>query len=440
MTSFIMEPERRTPEIAKTDVLVVGGGPAGFAAAIAAQREGVHTMLIDRNAFLGGTLTGTTLGTIGGLFTVTETEITTIVRGIADELLGRLSANGYVTEPRRFFKTASVAFNYTGLKFVMDDMISAAGVGVLLDVLVVSTIVEADRVRGVIIEGKGGRGFVSAQVVIDATGDGDIAAQAGLPMAFDIEELQFPSAMFRMQNVDNNLAKCVTREILSAHLKKADASGDHHITRFSGNFQLPPPTGTAHCNVTKIAIKGRPVNPLDPFELTQGEFDGRQQIREYERFFRKYVPGFAGAYVGDIGVRLGIRESRRLLGAYVLKAEDVMGCKRFPDAIACGAWPFEIHCKGKDTTWIWVEPGNYYHIPYRSLINSRSPNLIVAGRCISTTHEAQASTRISGACLATGEAAGVAASMAVRDGCPVAKVDINALRDTLRKHGAYLGE
>ncbi len=241
MTSFITEPERRTPEIARTDVLVIGSGPAGFAAALAARREGVHTILIDRNPFLGGTLTATTLGTIGGLFTVTDTDIKTIVRGIADELMGRLSAGGYVTEPRRFYKSASVAFNYTGLKFVMDDMIRAAGVDVLLDVLVVATIMEKGRARGAVIEGKGGRGFVSAQVVIDATGDGDIAAQAGLPMAFDIEELQFPSAMFRMQNVDNSLAGCITREMLSAHLKRADALGNYHITRFSGNFQLPPP-------------------------------------------------------------------------------------------------------------------------------------------------------------------------------------------------------
>ncbi|MDA8228073.1 MAG: FAD-dependent oxidoreductase [Desulfitobacterium hafniense] len=435
----IREPERYTPIIAETDVLVVGGGAAGFAAALAASRQGASTILIERDSFFGGTLTAATLGSFCGLFTVTENEVIPVVKGIASELVERLRASGYATETKRWLKTASVPFDATGLKFVLDDMVVESGVKPILGMMVVGTVMEGDRIQGVIIEGKGGRGFIACQVVIDATGDGDVAAQAGLPLEMNAEDLQFASAMFRFHDVDTDIIKSMTRDKLQQYLTEAADSGKYQLPRLSGGVHLTPKPGTAHCNVTKVSLDGRPVNPLNPLDLSRGEIIGRQQIREYERFFRDRVPGFDRAYVSDVGSRLGIRESRRLKGDYVLTVEDVLGCRRFPDAIACSAWPVEIHGEGKETKWVWIEPGNYYHIPYRSLISSQCSNLLVAGRCISSTHEAQASVRVVGVCLAIGQAAGIAAAIVARDGTNVSEIDITKLQGSLTESGAYLG-
>lgn len=174
-------------------------------------------------------------------------------------------------------------------------------------------------------------------------------------------------------------------------------------------------------------------------QIWNGEIEGRKQIREYERFFRECVPGFERAYVSDIGTRLGIRETRRLVGDYVLTAEDVFACRRFENGIACSAWPVEMHEKGSGTRWQWVTPGDYYHIPFRSLITSKIKNLIVAGRCISTTHEAQASTRVAGICFAVGQAVGIAAAMALNKNNKVLSLNIGELQQYLKKDGAFLG-
>ena len=217
------------------------------------------------------------------------------------------------------------------------------------------------------------------------------------------------------------------------------STGNYNLTRLDGGFHLTPIPGIAHCNVTKVAFKGRPVNPLDIFELSYGELEGRRQIREYERFFRDYVPGFEKAHVTDVGNNLGIREARRLTGDYTLTREDVVNCRHFEDAIACSAWPLEIHGSGAMTTWEWIKPGYYYQIPLRSLFNSECGNLLVAGRCISVSHDAQASIRVSGVCLATGEAAGTAAGMMSSEGKNITELSVNELQDRLRIGGAFLG-
>jgi len=438
-TCFVEDPSRMIAVVAEAEVIVVGAGPAGFAAALAAKRAGASTIFIEKAAYFGGTLTQASLGSFCGLFTVTESEVIPVVQGIASELIERLVKNGSATEPRRWLKTASVPFDVTGLKFVMDDMVIESGMDVILDAMVVGVkVLDDNRIVGVFIETKSGRGFVKGQVLIDATGDADVVALAGLEFEFDPDNLQFPSSMFEFHGVDTLQASTITREDLQGYLAEAACSGRYKLPRLAGGIHLTPRPGTVHCNITKVSIDGRPINPLDLFDNTRGELEGRRQVREYERFFRDCVPGFQQAYIGVVGTRLGIRESRRFKGDYVLTVEDVLSCRRFADAIAASAWPVEMHDKGTQTKWVWVEPGNYYQIPYGSMISSSCPNLLVAGRCICATHDAQASVRVAGPCFAIGEGAGIAAAMASDSGVSVSGISLAKLQSRLREQGAFL--
>jgi hypothetical protein len=440
MARFITEPERKTPILAQAEVVVVGGGPAGFAATLAACKQGAKTLLLEKNGFFGGTLTSVTLGNICGLYTVAlDGMVIPVVQGIAAALVENLMVNGY-GRPNRLLRTATFAFDVSGMKFMMDDMLVASGANLLCDIMVVGVVQKGGKILGVLVEGKGGRGFVEGQVFIDATGDGGLLSQAGVPWEFNPEELQYPTMTFSFCNVDTVEAAPVTREKMPELHQQALAAGKYRLPRQDGGFHLTPLKGVAHCNVTKVSVAGRPVNPLDPWELTYGELEGRRQVREYERFFQDWVPGFATASVCDVGNTLGIRESRRLCGDYRLTLEDIVSSRRFDDTIACSAWPPEIHGKGADTQWIWLNPGEYYQIPYRSLYSSRCRNLLVAGCCISATHEAQASVRVAGVSLATGEAAGTAAALACREGKDVAQVAPVVLQERLKDQGVFLGE
>lgn len=437
--AFVTEPARKIPILDEAEVIVVGGGPSGFAAALAAARQGADTLLILRDSFLGGTLTTTTLGSICGLYSVTEDHLLEVSQGIGKELLGRMANQGWTGQPKRWLKTASLPFDPVGMKFIMDDMLSEGKVRFLFDAFVVSALTEEDHLKGVFIESKGGRHFIGGKVFVDASGDGDLAHFAGVPTEMTLADLQFPSAMFRFHGVDTELAAKYTRPEMTLLLEEAAKSGKYQLPRLTVGFHVTPRPGTVHCNVTKISRNGEPLNPLDPQDLSYGEMEGRRQIREYERFFQECVPGFEKAYVSDIGSRLGIRETRRVMGEYVLEAQDIFACRRFDDVIACSAWPVEMHEKGSGTRWEWVEPGNFYHIPYRCLWSRHCANLLVAGRCISTTHEAQASTRVAGVCFSVGHAAGLAAAQALDNQGLVETVNMKLLQKKLKEQGAFLG-
>ena len=436
--SAIFEPGRKVPIVAESEVIVIGAGPAGFAAALAAKRAGASTILIEKGTFFGGTLTQATLGNFCGLFSVTDSDIIPVVQGIAMELIDRLVTSNYACEPHRLLKTATVSFDVTGLKFVMDDMVTESGLTPILDAMVVGvTVVDDGRIDGVFIETKSGRGYVKGDIFIDASGDADVASFAGLDLDFDPNNLQASSSMFEFHGVDTRCVTTMASEDIERYLVEAVTSGRYKLPRLAGGIHVTPRPGKVHCNITKVSIDGRPLNPLDLFESTRGEIDGRRQVREYERFFRDCVPGFKDAYVGALGTLLGVRESRRLKSDYILTADDLFSCCRFEDAIAASAWPVEMHGKGPKAEWVWIEPGNYYQIPYRSTLSSRCPNLFVVGRCMSATHEAHASLRVSGPCFAIGQAAGTAAAIASSFKLSVADVPIRHLQSLLREQGAF---
>ena len=433
---MIDEPARRTEIRAEVDVLVVGGGSAGIASAISAARKGARVMLVERYGFLGGTLTAVTLGSICGYFTVTEDEIIPVVQGFAGEVAERLRSAGGALPPQRWLQTASVPYDPMALKLLADDLAEEAGVERVYHSYAVGVVRDGCKVGGVIFESKDGRWASLAPVVIDATGDGDIATLAGAGMELSLDQLQFPTTMFRFGGVDTERARHIKRDELHAQLGEAVASGLDLPRTAGGMFSMHP--GTMHLNITRVAEDGRSPNPVDTAELTRAEITGRRQLGLYAEAFRRFVPGFENCYVLEAGAHIGVRESRRVKGDYWLTLDDVMNEGRFDDAVACSAWPLEEHTADRGTRWVWLEPGTYYQIPYRCLLPEGLDGLLVVGRCSSASHDAHASMRVAAVCMALGEAAGVAATMAAESG-DLRAVNTNELQRTLKNQGAFLG-
>lgn len=438
MKAIVEEPARKTDVKYDVDVLVVGGGSAGLAAATAAARNGANVLLAERHGFLGGTLSMVTLGSICGLYTVTDTEVRTVVNGFAGELVDRMRVIGAASGPLRWLKTASMPYDPYALRLVADQMVLDAGVRCALHTTAVAAIMDNKTIRGVIFESRDGRWACRAKAIIDCTGDGNIACLAGVAFDLNLAELQAPTAMFRFAGVDTERAGKLSRDELRACLEEAVASGLDLPRTAGGMFSIRP--GLMHLNITRVMNDGRAPDPLNEAEFTAAEFEGRRQLGLYQEAFRRFVPGFEQCFIADIGTELGVRESRRIRGEYELNLDDVTGQARFDDAVACSAWPVEEHAAGRGTRWVFLDPGTYYHLPFRMMVPKSIENLLVAGRCSSATHDAHASMRVSAICMALGEAAGVAAAQTADAGVPVRHVDVSRLQHQLLRQGAFLGE
>ncbi len=441
MPDSVLEPSRRTPVIAHPDVLVVGGGAAGLAAAVAAARSGAHTLLIERHGFLGGTLSAVTLGTLCGGYRV-EGEggrVHALVGGFYAHLVAALRAQGATLPPRRWLRNVSVPYDPIALREQADRLTAAAGVRVLLHCLLTSVQVDGDRVACAFVEHKGGRAAIRPKMVIDTTGDADLCARAGA--GFDIGDdgsTQFASTMVRLGGVDIERFLSITRAQRLERLEQAAADG-HALPRTSAGLQVHPGTGVVHANITRIREPdGSSPDLLDPWSLSAAEAEGRRQASLYEHVLREYMPGFEHARLVDMGAQLGVRESRLVHGDRQLTEAAVRGCLKPADTIACCAWPMEQHGKGSGTTWDWLPAGDWYGIPYGCLTVRGFDNLLVAGRNLSAEHVAQSSARVAATCMAMGEAAGTAAALAATTGCRAREVDVAGLRATLANAGALL--
>ncbi|NML32211.1 FAD-dependent oxidoreductase [Paraburkholderia antibiotica] len=435
---FLSEPARSIPIRYRPDVLVVGGGPAGIAAATAAARSGASVLICERNGYLGGALTMVTLGSICGLYAVSPEHITPVVRGIGAEIAERLHTYGGTSGPMRWLETASLPYDPNSFKLVADDLTAESGVELAFHCSAVAVTREDARVTGVIFEGVDGRWACMASSIIDCTGDGTVAALAGAGFEHDVPNGQAPTTMFRFGGVDVERARQISRPELHACLERAVASGLSLPRTAGGAFSNQP--HSMHLNITRILRDGVPPNTLDTRELSAAEVEGRRQLRAYLQAFREFVPGYEGCFIADIGASIGVRESRRVMGDYRLTLDDVLHEGRFEDAIACSAWPVEEHGAGRGTRWVFLAPGTYYQIPLRTMLPEGIEGLLVAGRCASASHDAHASMRVAGVCFAMGEAAGVVAAQAASSGTSVRNVDFASVRADLLRRGAFLGE
>jgi hypothetical protein len=440
----VTEPERSTKVLCEAEVVVLGGGPAGIAAAWAAARQGRSTLLVERYGFLGGMGTAAGVTNFCGLHANIHGDIRRVVRGVTDELLERIDALGGLNPPHTIFgRTQAQAYDMSAYKCAADELVLGAGAKLLFHSLAAGVVMRDEgSIDALLVETKSGRRAIRARMFVDASGDGDLAAWAGAPWekGDDGGRLLYPTLMFRLNNVDAARAGSAIAD-LPRLMQEAEAEGAHRFARKGVIIRPQKHPNEWRANVTQVKnADGSAVDSNDALQLSAGEIEGRRQIRDYVRFLREQVPGFEASYLLDIAAQLGIRETRRIAGAYALSAADVLGCASFADSIGVNAWPLERHVAG-DVEWHWPpeEARGYNQLPYRMLLPQGVRNLLVAGRCASMTSEAQSAARVSGGCFVMGQAAGTTAHLALAAGVDPAAVGVAALQAQLVHDGAWLG-
>ena len=442
--------------LSEVDVLVVGGGTAGSVAGIASSRNGANTVIVEQMGFLGGTATG------GLVFPMMPNHVEgrALCSGISSEMQDRLIVT---REGGRDFKGNDGWFNPEALKYVLEDMVNESGCGLLYHVFASTPILEGNEVKGAVIETKVGRRAMMSKVTIDATADADIAVKAGVPFESGRKEdgkCQPMSLRFMVGNID------LPR--FAAFLNRIDTRGEHELpwlecwmvpgrgnpleevfneairegmlerddAAYFQGFSVPGRPGEMGFNCPRIMgdLKGQ-----DPADLTEAEVQGRRRITRYMRFFKRYFEGFENSYISQTATIVGVRESRRIIGEYVLSAEDHLQRRKFEDAVARNRYPIDIHLpQGGTELSKPFGKGEYHEIPYRCLVPLRVDNLLVAGRCLSATFEAQASVRIQPNMRAIGQAAGTAAAICSKEGMHPRALDGKILRSVLKSQGANL--
>ena len=452
----IKEPARELKVRAEVDVLVVGAGPAGIMAAeAAAQDKSLKVMLIEQRGYLGGNLT------IGlPILSFLGPKGNQVVKGGAQRFIDRMWAKGAASEHKPCKNHMSLTIiDPDQAKTVAWEVMDDAGVEVLLYVFVTDTIVEDGKVKGVIIESKAGREVILAKTVIDCTGDGDVAFRAGVECNKGDEKggMQPPTLMYLMRGVEmQKLRDAICNEPEKYDMDVMPPSqfreGKFITVGLRGciieaqkqGYKVPVArtiliTGL---NDDEIWVNMTRVNGIDstePASYTRGEHDARRQMYEVTDYLKNFVPGFESAWIERSAAFLGIRESRVIVGKYVMTAQDILHQKSFDDVIAVAGYPVDIHhAEGGDCTMLFCEDA--YDIPYGVLVPQHIEGLLVAGRCSSMDHEAMAATRVMSTCMALGEAAGVAARVALADGVLPSQVDVKNVQTALLENGAYLGE
>lgn len=427
------------------DVVVVGSGAAGSSAAIASARSGASTLLIEKLPFLGGNSTAV-LDTFYGFFTPGEQELK-VVGGIGDEVVDQLRRYGDVLyRPNTYGAGTGITYIAEHLKVVWEDLVVGAGADVLLHSFVQDVVVRDGRITELLLATKAGLGWVRCSTVVDASGDGDVCHLAGFgyELAGDIDPAQTLTTTFRMINVDTATRATISKDELHALMSEAVASGGYELPRKEGSDHITPIDGMTATVMTRIdqveSRSGMVANATDPEILTRAEMEGRRQALEYARFLVDRVAGYESASLGALSTQIGLRETRRVHGDYRITRDDVLAARQFEDQIGlCGA-PIEDHhgAEGTGTTWEYLPEASAVGIPLASLIVRDGSNTMVAGRCFSASHDAQASIRSMAQCMAMGQAAGVAAAASIALDGEVRNVKLSAVHDALRQAGAVL--
>lgn len=439
------------------DVTVLGGGPAGIAAALSAARSGARTLLVERYGFLGGM---STVAMVYPWMTFHTSSGQQVIRGIAQEIVDKLvqrkASPGHLRDTVGFVHTLT-PFHPEVYKDLVFDMLKEAGVRLLLHSLVTDVEMSDRRIAGVTLYNKSGQMKVRSKIYIDATGDADIAYFAGAPyeQGNADHKVQPMTMKFRMKGVNLDEVKRYMQQHPEDFYEKSLIQELDHLplTGVMGFYRqwrqadLPIPrdgvlffTGPGDDEVLVNVSRVSGLDPTNVEDLTAAEVEGRKQVLMLESFFKDYIPGFSKACITATGAQIGVRETRRVIGEYVLSGLDVLDGRRFQDVIARSGYPIDIHNpEGKGVTANFIKEGGAYDIPYRSIVPKNTENLLLAGRCISTSHEAQATTRLTPSCMAIGQAAGAAAAIASFRNCAVIDVPISVLQAELLKGHADLG-
>ena len=445
MTLTLTEPARETPLFGEFDVLVLGGGPAGIAAASAAAQGGASTLLVEHYGFLGGMGTAAGVTNFCGLHANVHGKIEQVVHGVANDLLARMRALGGLNEPHILFggKTAAQAYDNAAFKIAADELVIGSGAKLLFHAHCVGVVMRSvSEIDAILIETKSGRMAIRARTFIDCSGDGDLSMHAGgrYEKGSSGSDMLYPSHMFRINGVDPVRAGDAWNHF-GRWMEEETAKTGRTFPRKTPIIRPQKNPTEWRANVTQLANPdGSPVDGTDAVQLSWAEVEGRKQIVDFFQFLRASAPGFENAYILEIAPQLGIRETRRVVGGYQLTEQDVLDCANFDDSIGVNAWPIEAHVAG-DVVFKFQQPGSrgFNHLPWRMLLPKGIDNLLVAGRCASMTHMGQSAARVSGGCFVMGEAAGTGAAMALANNLLPRKIEALQLQKRLVERDAYLG-
>lgn len=426
------------PVAGSYDVVVCGGGPAGFIAAIAAARQGMKTAIIEKYGFLGGMATA---GFVTPL-SVFAFKGDLVIGGIPWEFIKRLESMGgaFIEWPK-----ANVDFDIELYKLLCQRMVREAGVDMYMHSSLVGCELEGKKVTKVFIQNKNSFEALECKTVIDCTGDGDLAHMAGVPMQENPDgEWQPSSFCFVLSGVDTEtelLNKCMFHNGINGH-SQCKVVREKLLQLKEEGLDLPDFGGPWFNNVLHkgscaVNITRRATDSTNNRDFTEAECQLREDIFTFVDVLRKHFPEFKECYVSATAPQAGIRESRRILGVHTVTGDEYVSGYHYEDSISRGIHPIDMHAS-KGSGQIRVDLEQPAYVPYRALIASDFPNLLVAGRCISTDRQALASLRVQGSCMGTGQAAGAAAALSVASGKPVQDIDTSTLIETLKNWGAVL--
>jgi hypothetical protein len=448
------------------DVIVMGGGPSGTMAGVAAARGGARTLVVEQYGFLGGSLTAMGVGPMMSFHNnVGEQVIEGLPQELIDRLIARGASPGHITDSTTYVTTVT-PFDSEYLKIELEEMLREVDADVLFHTQLGDVRLDDDgRIAEVVLCNKAGLTAYGARVFVDASGDGDLAARAGTPFIMgreqdaatqpmtmnlkvanvDVERVRQyvfanPDDFVFAHGVDEGLQRLrrTPRISLAGYRKAWEAAktrGEVDVPREHVLFFETATTGVVIVNTSRV----QGLDATDPAQLSEAEMIGRRQCAQIFEFLRRWCPGFENAVRMDASPQIGVRESRHVQGLYTLTADDLARQRDFPDPVALGGYPIDIHSPEKaQTDSVHFERGTTYQIPMRSLLVAAPENLVIAGRCISATHEAMAAFRVTPIAMAIGQAAGTIAATAVRTRTAPARVDYAEVREQLLAHGAKL--
>ena len=411
------------------DVAVIGGGFAGVAAAIAAAREGARVIIIEKSNCLGGAATNCLVNPFMPYKTKINGTVTELSAGLFKTVLNKLKERNALS---------GLSFLEEELKLIFNEMLTEAGVDILFQAYLCGATMSEDRITELSFATVSGPLTINAEYFVDATGDAQVAYLAGLPTSLGRESDNLCQPMtlcFRLGNVDTEKFYASKERLKQIHKEALEAGELSNPRENILVFKTPIPN-VLHFNTTRIVKK----NPTDPFDVTYAEIEARKQVYEIYDFMKKNTDGLENSFLMMTAQQIGVRESRMIAGEYVLTEADVRAFTKFEDSIAACNYDIDIHNpEGTGTSHYYFPEGEYYTIPYRSLIPKSCSNMLVAGRCISSDHGAQASYRIMPTVCCIGEAAGTAIAMAAREHADVRQVNVRSLQDSLKENGAFIG-
>ena len=413
----------------KYDLVVVGGGFAGVAAALAAARGGAKVLIVEKSNCLGGAAVNCLVNPFMPYWTEMDGKRVDLSAGIFKEIHDRLEHHNAMSKE---------SFLEEELKYILNEMVAEANIDLLFHAYIFKVEKCDEHIASIVVATKSGEMHVEANYFIDATGDAQLAYLANCPTVLGRESDHLCQPMtlcFRVGNVDVEKFYASREKLKIAHAQSL-AAGE--LTNPRENILLfkTPIHNVLHFNTTRVVKK----NPTSPEEVTEAEVLARRQVYEIYDFMKKHADGLEDSFLMMTAAEIGVRESRMIVGDYVLTEQDCRNCVKFEDAIAACNYDIDIHNpEGTGTSHYYFPAGEYYTIPYRSLIPKSAENLLVAGRCISSDHGAQASYRIMPVVCCIGEAAGSAVGLAVKQNCTVREIDVKELQNELKRNGAYIG-